>query len=55
MPTGTPCGAGLSCQSGVCDANLCLAAACDDLVENGDETDLDCGGGTCEPCGSGLD
>ena len=28
--------------------------ACDDGIVNGDETDIDCGGGTCEPCGEGL-
>jgi alpha-L-arabinofuranosidase B-like protein/ricin-type beta-trefoil lectin protein len=26
---------------------------CDDLLKTGDETDLDCGGRTCEPCAAG--
>ncbi|MEZ4448891.1 MAG: lamin tail domain-containing protein [Nannocystaceae bacterium] len=27
---------------------------CDDLVQNGGETDVDCGGGDCPPCADGL-
>lgn len=29
------------------------ATACNDGAKNGDETDVDCGGGTCSPCGLG--
>jgi hypothetical protein len=31
-----------------------VAPACDDGVENGTETDVDCGGTACAPCGAGL-
>jgi hypothetical protein len=41
------------CQSGVCLNGLCQNAACNDPVQNGDETDLNCGGGTCAPCAPG--
>lgn len=30
------------------------APSCTDQVHNGSETDVDCGGGTCTKCGSGL-
>ena len=30
-----------------------VAPTCDDGVENGDETDVDCGGPDCEACGAG--
>ena len=30
-----------------------LAPTCTDGVKNGDETDIDCGGGTCEACKKG--
>lgn len=48
------------CDSGVCDEamGVCLMPACDDNVENGDETDIDCGNScganTCE-VGEGCD
>ncbi|MEM6292135.1 MAG: hypothetical protein AAGA54_12745 [Myxococcota bacterium] len=43
------------CVSGVCDgdANTCSAPTCDDMVQNGDETDVDCGGDVCGPCNPG--
>ena len=28
--------------------------SCEDAIENGDETDVDCGGGLCDPCADGL-
>lgn len=31
----------------------CLKPTCSDGAKNGDETDKDCGGDTCAPCGSG--
>jgi hypothetical protein len=36
------------CASGVCTANLCVAASCSDGVKNQGETDTDCGG-PCDP------
>ncbi len=31
-----------------------IEPACDDHVRNGNETDVDCGGGQCDPCEDGL-
>ena len=31
----------------------CAAATCTDSVKNGNETDVDCGGGGCPPCANG--
>jgi hypothetical protein len=41
--------------SGICDTTTfqCVAASCADGVQNGDETDQDCGGGTCPKCDPG--
>ncbi len=33
---------------------LCAAPSCDDGIVSGDESDVDCGGATCETCGLGL-
>jgi hypothetical protein len=58
-PQCSPCGPGSICEapsdcdSGVCDAGVCAAASCHDGVQNGGETDEDCGG-PCPPCGTGL-
>jgi len=45
------CGSGADCPSGVCNAGVCEAASCTDSLQNGDESDVDCGGGTCPACG----
>ena len=53
-----PCANGLDCiensdcQSLVCDdtAKTCSAPTCDDTVQNGDETGVDCGGTSCLLC-----
>ena len=45
------CVSGTNCASGVCKTNICVAAQCNDAVKNGNETDVDCGGGSCPPCG----
>jgi hypothetical protein len=42
------------CSEGVCDLGFCQFAACDDRVENGNETAPDCGGGGCDACALGL-
>lgn len=47
------CDTGSQCASGVCSNNFCAAPTCNDQVKNGNETDVDCGGGTCPPCASG--
>jgi hypothetical protein len=38
-----------------CLNSLCTGPACDDNVQNGAETDVDCGGGTCSPCAIDLE
>ena len=47
------CVTGSDCASNVCVSNICVAAQCTDTVQNGAETDVDCGGGSCPPCGLG--
>jgi plastocyanin len=50
----TPCDMHADCASGYCDAtsDQCETPDCTDGVQNGDETDEDCGGGgLCDPCG----
>jgi len=49
------CKVGADCLSGVCDpvSGLCAAPKCTDKVQNGDETDTDCGGATCPACVDG--
>jgi formylglycine-generating enzyme required for sulfatase activity len=37
----------------VCDANVCVTLACKNGSQDGQETDTDCGGGACAPCGDG--
>src|SRR5581483_193449 len=45
------------CPSGqACSSNMCVAMGCMDMVQDGMETDVDCGGsgaGHCNPCGDG--
>jgi hypothetical protein len=43
------------CQSLACDATTttCIASRCQDHRQDGDETDADCGGGTCPGCANG--
>jgi hypothetical protein len=49
---GKSCGGDADCASMSCDpvAKTCTSAQCSDGVKNGNETDLDCGGGVCAPC-----
>ncbi|NRA33237.1 MAG: hypothetical protein HRU17_07840 [Polyangiaceae bacterium] len=51
------CWADSDCESSVCDesAQECLAPICEprDFVQNGDETDTDCGGEGCPTCAAG--
>lgn len=41
------------CMSLVCDAGTCMLPTCTDDVQNGDETDVNCGGATCPACDVG--
>ena len=38
------------CDSGICDGQACLPVACTNGEKDGTETDVDCGGGGCDPC-----
>jgi hypothetical protein len=57
-----PCGLGLKClvdidcASNACDGitQTCVNSQCIDHRQDGAETDIDCGGLTCLPCGLGL-
>ena len=46
---------GMACPEGSCQDGMCVASAetCVDLVQNQDETDVDCGGSTCPACQNG--
>jgi hypothetical protein len=50
-PTGSACAVDHDCYSGDCKGNVCQPETCDDGILNGNETDVDCGGGTCGKCG----
>ncbi len=60
-PNCQPCGTNKTClvasdcTSHVCSGSpkKCQAATCTDGVQNQDESDVDCGGMTCNPCGNG--
>ena len=48
---GQRCSTNAHCVSGNCSASgTCLAAACQDMIRNGEETDIDCGGSVCPQC-----
>ena len=56
------CDIGLGCQlnrdciSAACPmaTHICNGGSCTDMMKDGNETDVDCGGDTCAPCPSGL-
>ncbi|HVY47846.1 MAG TPA: lamin tail domain-containing protein [Minicystis sp.] len=49
------CVDGSDCPSHVCSANhTCPAATCSDGVQNGDESDIDCGGSCAKKCAPNL-
>ena len=50
---GDTCNSNDDCHGGSCDTEgtgVCLAT-CGDRIQNQDETDVDCGGATCDACG----
>ncbi len=47
---GGSCGGAGDCVSKVCSGGTCTPATCQDSVQNGDETDIDCGGPSCMAC-----
>src|SRR5271165_957374 len=52
-PAQRVCLSGTDCQSRVCALGICAAPTCIDGVQNGTESDIDCGGGVCAGCGNG--
>ncbi len=45
---------GAQCSGGAyCSGGQCIQPTCTDYLKNGDETDVDCGGGTCPKCSDG--
>ncbi|MCL2779034.1 MAG: hypothetical protein FWD73_13615 [Polyangiaceae bacterium] len=48
------CAVGADCESGVCADGVCQEPTSRDGVQNGDETDVDCGGTTAPSCADGL-
>jgi hypothetical protein len=44
------CSSNSQCASGHCADGGCAAATCTDGIKDGNETDVDCGGGTCPAC-----
>jgi hypothetical protein len=48
---GNVCPLGASCVGGACVGPM---GSCTDGVQDGTETDVDCGGGACPPCAIGL-
>ncbi len=53
---GDTCTMNTECVSGVCDTGgtmTCSAATCTDTTQNGDETDVDCGGSCPDGCDTG--
>lgn len=53
--TGQDCNEGSDCVSGVCAelSSTCALPVCNDDVQNQDESDVDCGGTTCQRCWAG--
>jgi hypothetical protein len=52
---GSACSSDATCASNACSAatNLCVSNQCADSRRDGNETDVDCGGGTCSACVNG--
>ncbi|MDQ2655123.1 MAG: hypothetical protein M3Z20_18990, partial [Chloroflexota bacterium] len=44
---------GTACESGTCQGGRCVTHPCRDGIRNGNETDIDCGGGSCPRCING--
>jgi hypothetical protein len=55
-PLGGPCVQDTDCGSDACDGvtQTCVGNQCSDRRQDSFETDVDCGGGTCQGCNVGL-
>ncbi len=60
-PNGLECGNNSDCVNNYCvtlpsaSSSTCQTPACNDTIKNGNETDVDCGGGGCPECEEGED
>ena len=45
----------VACKDDDDNGNMIMQETCTDGIKNGDETDIDCGGTACVPCGQVLD
>lgn len=54
-PPGSACTVDSDCSTNACDAlsSTCVINPCGDHRQDGNESDVDCGGGTCLACASG--
>ena len=52
--TAGPCFGDSQCESGRCEAGQCLSATCNDMIRNGDESGIDCGGSCTNGCQVGT-
>lgn len=50
---GAKCAINSDCSSLECNGGVCAAATCSDMIKDGSETDVDCGGGACPSCALG--
>ncbi|MEM3585371.1 MAG: MopE-related protein [Candidatus Woesearchaeota archaeon] len=52
---GKNCTINRDCKTGLCNitSKKCILPGCNDGVKNGNETDVDCGGNSCDPCPDG--
>ncbi len=51
--SGKACGGESDCDSKNCNNGVCQAATCSDMIQNGGESDVDCGGTACAKCDNG--
>jgi hypothetical protein len=51
---GAPCRVGSDCETGSCNGFSCQVPTCEDGVQNGKETGIDCGGSPCPLCPKGA-
>jgi hypothetical protein len=52
-PVNAKCTKNADCQTNGCVMGTCQQPTCADTVADGNETDVDCGGGTCPGCAKG--
>ncbi len=53
LPLGSVCTSDSDCSDNYCFNKICTKPLCTDSVKNGFESDVDCGGGSCNSCDIG--